>query len=688
MKSLQEFFFRATALRRPAMRALIFGAVLAIAASQGSVADDLDYADLSLEDLMAAEVTSVARKRQRVSDTAAAVFVIRQDDIRRSGARTIPELLRMVPGLEVARIDADATAVSARGFNSRLSTKLLVLIDGRWVYTPSAGSVLWGQIGVPLEQIERIEVVRGPGAATWGANAVNAVINIITKHAADTLGPAAAARLESNSAARAFAQYGSALSESTAARIFAEATSIEPLSDASGGELTGDARAARAGFRIDYEPNERDAVTVQGDVSRGDFELALAGSIPVPPFRVVRKDQDDFFAGNLLLRWSRTLSEDADFSIQTYIDHLDRQDFVSRSMADVEAIAQTSLASWSSLSLGAGYRFTHDSFASSDVLQVTPNDQDSHWFGAFAQHDAELVQDTLTLSLGGRLEHNRFSGFEAQPSARLLYTPTANHTFWGAASMATRTPSVLETDASYPFGAIPAGAPGNPGPLPLVLTLRGAGDAVDSERLTAFEAGYRGAITDRFNVDIAGYYNEYSDLIATGVSPAGAMVTVDPATGATIVANTAVSGNFAAAKAYGVEIAADVTLTDWWRLKAAATHQRLDYDFDEAALMDASVDYSGLSPTTSVSLRSQMDLTDDIEFDVWLRHVGELDGVGVEAHTDLDLRLGWRVTDSVEISLVGRNLLSERREEFSDPFYPAPRGNVERSAYFSANVRF
>ena len=397
------------------------------------------YADLSLEDLMAAEIVSVARKRQRMSETAAAVFIIDRDDIRRSGARSIPDLLRLVPGMEVAQIDAGEMAISARGFNSRLSTKLLVLIDGRWVYTPAAGSVLWAQVGVPLEQIERIEVIRGPGAATWGANAVNAVINIITVHTADSIGGKAAFRLESNGAKRAFAQYGASLDESSALRLHAEVLTGEPLTGTDGKPLTDEIFQARAGLRADRDRKNGDAFTLQAEISGGSFDSELLAPLAVPPFLTEVQGEGDFLAGHLLARWTRILPDDGQISAQAYIDHFDRTDFLARSMADFEVIATMSLTDWSETTLGGGYRLTHADFIHDGYVRVDPQTYTSHWFGAFVQNDARFLDDRLKLSLGARLEHNDFSGFEFQPSARILFSPLEDHLVWGAVSWAART---------------------------------------------------------------------------------------------------------------------------------------------------------------------------------------------------------------------------------------------------------
>ncbi len=450
---------------------LAFAALVAVAPYAAAGAEtpaDVDFTALSLEELMDVEVTSVSKRPQRLADAAAAIFVITQEDIRRPGATNIPELLRMVPGVEVARIDANKWAVSVRGFNARFSNKLLVLIDGRSVYSPLFSSVFWDIHDLVLEDIERIEVIRGPGATMWGANAVNGVINIITRSAKDTQGALLSGGGGTEQRAFGTARYGGRIGDNLYYRGYVKAAKLDDGALASGDDGADGFHQSRSGFRLDWEPRDEDTLTLAGDLYRLDNGTTDASHpLFVPPYLSTWDDRGKAEGGSILANWSRHLSADAGLCGSADVIEADLQhDF--------------SPLSGHRLVWGLGYRYTHTASDSTLYMRPSPANRSESLFSAFVQDEISLITDQLSLTLGSKFEHNDASGFEVQPTARLLWTPSPNHSLWAAVSRAVRTPSVSERDADLTAVVIPPGTPENPGPLPVEVALVG-NDAIDSE---------------------------------------------------------------------------------------------------------------------------------------------------------------------------------------------------------------
>ena len=611
---------------------------------------------LSLEDLLSTDVTSVARKRQTVSESAAAVFVINQEDIRRSGATNIPELLRMAPGVDVAALGGGGYSVGIRGFDGRFSNKVLVLVDGRSIYLSTLSSVLWDQQMTPVEDIERIEVVRGPGGAIWGANAVDGVINIITKHAVDTQGGEATLKADDKDGARAFVRYGARVGATGVLRVYATGAQQRTIGD----NLYDRRDGLQTGFRYDAEPSQTDSFTLQGDAQMGDFKT-LSNAITQGAFT----DTDDGRSSdaNLLARWTRDFDATDGVSVQAYYDRVTRSEYgldASRDQYDVDISNHFLLGSRQSIVWGVEYQRDQD-HTTTGLFAFSPANQVEDVYSAFLQ-DEIAVAPKLKISLGGKLEHNIYSGLELQPSVRAIWNE-ADWSFWGAVSRSVRTPSRFEADALF---ASSTPSPSSQGVATNVTT---------SEKVIAYELGWRRSLTSRVDIDLAGYHNDYTDLLIH--EP----LYVD---GAAVVLVTVPIGS---GHSTGAEAALNAKMTDRWTLKFAG--DLLDLKIKTGlptGVLDPFVD-QGLSPRSQLSVRSWFDVTPDIDVDLWLRHVSSLGRGDTPAYTNLDLRVAWRLTAHLELTARGENLLGPQRTEMA-PIGGAAPTLVQRRAELGLAARF
>ena len=621
-------------------------------------------AELSLEELLEAEVTSVAKRPQRVEDAPAAVFVISQEDIRRSGATTLPELFRMVPGMEVADLASGNAAVTARGFNDRFSNKLLVLVDGRAIYLSTLSGVLWDQQLPPVEDIQRIEVVRGPGATLWGANAVNGVINIVTKHPADTLGGAVTVRGTGDGDIRAYGRYGAQIGPSGALRAYVVGHRSEGIALSGPDYRYDESSAAQAGMRFDIEPSSTDAFTLQFDVHRGEADISrpigLAAAV-LPGTGLI-----EFSGYNVLGRWTRTEPGEGSRSLQVYWDHVERSEAGLdgvRDLFDVDFSQHFRLGDHHDIVWGAGYRWNSDEVTTAPGLAFAPPSRTDSWYGAYVEDTIAVVPSRLRVSVGAKVEYNDYTGFEFQPSVRGIWTDPGGWSAWAAVSRAVRTPSRLETALTVhdPFVAI---AP--------ALDL-------ESEELVAWEAGWRGRLGDRVTLDLAAYWQDYDNLV---------IWSAQPATGPGQPFLTLRYANGGEAHTYGAEAALDARLTDRWTVKLAASTVRMDVERTGFTAPGVGTFDPGNSPRWQASLRSWYDVTDNIDFDFWLRRTEGLKSGGVDAYTNLDVRLAWRATPAIEFVLVGENLIGGDRVEMIQTGLQSPTALVERKVWLAAAFRY
>jgi len=621
-------------------------------------ADAPDLTELSLEELMNVnvEATSVARKPQRVSKSAAAVYVITSEEIRRSGLTTIPEILRHVPGLEVARVSSNTWAITSRGFNSQFSNKLLVLVDGRTVYTPLFSGVYWDVQDLLLEDVERIEVIRGPGGTLWGANAVNGVINIITRPAHETLGGLGSAGAGTEERWHAGARFGLKLGRSTALRAWSQWADHEGQYDAADTGIEDDWNQGRAGFRADGAITDASSFTLQGDAYRGGFDGPAVVRSITAPFQSIVKVDGFVSGGNVLGRFNHVFSADADLSLQAYVDSYrrDSADIFQRvDTADVDFENRFRLSPGNEITWGLGYRrFKTVLRGTFDVMLTDDHRTDDLW-SAFVQDEITIVPERLALTLGSKFELNDFTGYEYLPSARVAFTPDERQTLWASVSRAVRTPAVAEDAGIISFGVIP-GAP------PTVVQVQG-NEELQSERVIAYEAGWRTQPWDQVSFDLAAFLNDYSRL--SSVEPGAPFFS-----GGAIVAPL-VFGNGLYGRTWGAEVASQWNATPDWSLRAgyaflAASIRRAPGSSDP--LNEDSIE--GSFPTHQAQLRSFWRPAETLELDASLYYVDRLPAQDADQYLRGDLRIGWRPTRRSELSLLVHGLLHQREREFESTF--------------------
>lgn len=613
------------------------------------------FADMSIEELMNEPVTSVSKKESPLMDSPAAITVISAEDIRRSGFTSIPEALRMVPGMNVARINANEWAISARGFNAQYANNLLVLMDGRTVYTPSFGGVHWNVQDVVLEDLDRIEVIRGPGATLWGANAVNGVINIITKSAEETQGLLASTLYGTEDQPTTSLRYGGQLATNLFYRAYVKYANRDGLVDSAGNGTPDDWDMLRGGLRLDWKPTVNDRFTLQGDRYGGDAgENSTTVSLK-PPFSQSDDVTHHNAGGNVLARWTHDFSTSSQLELQTYYDHFRHGDSTlieTRDTFDVDLQHRIGLGARHDIVWGGRYRHTADRLTPSFGLTFTPERRQDQLFSTFVQDEITLVEERLHLTLGSKFEHNDYTGFEVQPSARLLWKPTSKQAVWSAVSRAVRTPTRFEENVRLNLAAFQP--PGSP---PILLSMFGNPD-LDSERLIAHELGYRIGIAKRLSFEVAGFYNRYDDLVDSEpgadrfeASPPPAHLLLGP-----LVRQNSGSGN-----TYGVETSAQWKMNDRSSLVAG-------YTLLKSSLGSASDNRTG--PQNQFHLRLYRDLPHHLEFNSAVYYVDRVETLAGGAtavfpsYVRLDVGMAWRPTESLEIGVWGQNLLENQHSEF------------------------
>jgi iron complex outermembrane receptor protein len=639
------------------------------AATLGAVLPD-DLTDLSMEALMDIEVTSVSKKPQKQSAAAAAIFVITNDDLRRWGVTNIPEALRRVPGIDVAKIDASKWAITSRGFNSRFANKLLVLIDGRSVYTPLFAGVYWDNQDVVLQDVERIEVIRGPGGTLWGANAVNGVINIITKSSADTQGDMVSVTAGNEVKGIGVARHGGKFRNGVNYRVYAKYSDYDE--GYSSGDAHDDWRTGQLGFRSDWIQTDRDSVTLQGDYYRGKAGQQVSistGQQPTSISQVVDDTETD--GGNLLFRWSHMIDKSADFALQVYYDHVGLDGKVlyeDRDTFDIDFQHHFRWREHHDVVWGFDYRFTHDNTDSNPSFELDPSSRSVNLYSIFMQDEISL-RDNLHLTLGTKLEHNAFSDFEYQPSIRLAWGLTASQTLWGSVSRAVRTPARGEQDVLLRLA-----------PDPGIPTYVEGNDDYDSEVLTAYEIGYRLNYHNTWSFDAAVFYNNYDELRT--LDP-----TIDPGPPPSV---RLPFDNNMSGETYGLELASQWQVRNGWRLNASYSWLDMKLRLDNNSADTVSKSSEDASPSSKAAIWSAFDFGKNLQFDAALRYVGdiEVNGVEIDSYVEADLRLGWEARPGLELSLIGQNLLDNHHPEFLPDFIQTRPTEVERSIYGRVSWNF
>ncbi len=624
---------------------------------------------LSLEDLLAQNVFSVSGIDEEMFTSPAAITVITAEDIRRSGHRNLPEVLRMVPGLHVARLNSHTWAISSRGFSQVFSSKMLVLIDGRTVYTPFFSGVEWDVQNVPLENIERIEVIRGPGATIWGANAVNGVINVVTKEAKDTQGGLVTAGGGTFEEVFGMIRYGFELNDATWIRMYGQYFNRDQLPAVDDHDPATDDKEPhdewnmfQGGFRLDQERDNGYSLTLQGDAYYSNH-LGRFGSQPIPvtPFSMSGVDDMRVSGANLLFRLSRKVTDESEWSLQGYYDRVVRDDPFTierdENTFDVEFRHHFPLGDRQGILWGAGYRLVTDSVQNTFLFRLNPNDRKASTFSAFLQDTVTLVEDRLILMVGSKFQHNDYTGFEIQPSIRLSWTLDDKQTIWSAVSRAVRVPSRIDSDWDLTIAFIP---------FPSVTPLRLLGNRdLDSEELIAYETGYRVRPLDNLSLDITAFYNDYDELIESIPSPTDPFaITIE---------------NAQHAESYGVEVSAKWDITNSWRVTGNYSFLRLQYHGPEDKRRE------DRDPKHQFNMLSQLNITDDLELNTGLYYVDSRHRLDVSSYIRADLGLTLRPTENLEFTIWGQNLLDSEHVEFINPSGSLEPGSIERSVYGMIN---
>lgn len=612
------------------------------------LSSDPEFDEILSRDIYDLTVTSVAKRSQRLSDTAAAIYVITQEELRRAGIYSIPEALRLVPGMQVARQSTDHWAVSARGFNSTLNNKLLVLIDGRAIYTPVFSGVYWGDQSISINDIDRIEVIRGPGASLYGANAVNGVVNIITKSAEDTQGNmlSATATIQGNGVYEA--RHGGKIKDNTYYRTYAQ------YYDAANWYR------GRAGFRLDGKAEGSDTYTIQGDAYGGEQDAKLNTPTITSPFLQSVASRDDTYGANILGRWNHKIAKGSDISVQAYMDHYARleSNFDQHvSNADVQFQHSLRVNDRNNFIWGGGARLSYLQLDGTFSANVNDRYDMHEILSAFVQDEYALVANVLYMTLGSKLEYNDYTGIEAQPSVRLAWHPTHNQTVWGAISRAVRTPSSIEEDVSL-LSLV------TQGPL-TEYRIMGNPDQ-KSEELIAYELGHKIQVNHSLSFDTSLFYNDFDKLQTIG--SAGASFT--GSNGNTVIPYMV--NNLGFGHVYGAELSTTWNVNKDWRLSGSYTYLKMNLDVKPgtATTLEAG---ERLAPRNQFSIQSYYNISETVHWDNMIYYVSHITQP-VGAYVRYDTRIAWMVKPGLEISLIGRNLLDPH------PEFPAnPQTEVDRS---------
>ncbi|MGA1867678.1 MAG: TonB-dependent receptor plug domain-containing protein [bacterium] len=650
-----------------------------------------DLISLELEELLELKVLTATRRPDSIYESPAAVYVLTQEDIRRSGMTLLPECLRMVPGMQVARMSSSDWAISSRGFQRQYSNKLLVLIDGRSIYTPLFSGVFWDTYETIMEDIDRIEVVRGPGGALWGANAVNGIVSIVTKSAEETQGFLVSMGGGMMEKGLGGIRYGGTLRQGLYYRLFFKYAERDELINASEEGCRDEWIARRGGYRIDWDISGIDSLSLKGDIYEGDLGIPFKLATTAPPYYVISEGAA-FDGKTMQVSWKRSFSESSTMTLQAHYDDDDRifplgdQDLDTY---DIDFQHSTEIGHRHELMWGLGYRASLFEFRPENVLEFYNNKDEYILYSCFLQDRIALKLDRLYLTLGSKFEHNNSTGFESQPSIRLLWHCRKNQACWAALSRAVRTPARIERDIQVLAGVAPIPPPAPSGTHAYYYFL---GDTeVDSEDLTAYELGYRAKIGDRCSFDIALFYHDYDNLIIG--TPGRIDFEEDESAGHLVV--PLIFKNEDEGESYGAELAINWRVSDKWRITPGYT-----YLYSKQGVYQSENFIK--EPPHRVYIRSWLNLARNFECDTSLYYVDNtsatdlwdpitntlVEGDDIPSYIRLDIRLGWRPYKNLEISMIGQNLTEEHHLENPPTFLGEQKGEIPRSFYGSMTWRF
>ena len=642
-----------------------------LAINAGATTPANEFLDLDLSQLMRVKVTSVTKRPQELNESAAAVFVISQEDIKRSGVTSIPELFRMVPGIQVARISANKWAITSRGFNGFFANKLLVLMDGRSIYTPAFSGVYWDSQDYLLEDIDRIEVIRGPGTTMWGANAVNGVINIITKKANATIGSLVSVGGGKEEKAMTGLRYGHQLNQHNAARLYLTMHDRDSLELHNSNQDSGDNWISyQGGFRLDG--NKEDEVwTIQGDLQQGDNNQHLINlSLTQPPWSYSAEDNYDTQNWNVLGRWRHNFSTNNSTTLQLYYDRAKRDEFyLDQDHHTVDLDFQHLFhTNRHHIIWGLGWRTIRSIFTNTFQVTLTPATLRHNLYSGFLQDEISLGRK-VKFTLGSKVEHNDYTGIEVQPSGRLIWQVAQNQRLWGAISRAVRTPSEIESYGRMVTYVIP-------GITPTIVSLNGNTN-YGSEKVLTYEAGYRYAPMSKLSIDLTAFYNNYDDLRATSKVGTDWQFT-----------------NKMSGFNRGLELASTWQPQHWLSMQLAYSYIKGSFT-STTDNSSAKVAEEG-TPRHQLSLRSGLKFNDQWRSDLWLRYMDKLtvastnalsSHIVVDDYLELDINLSWQMRPNLQFQLVGRNLLNASHLEFVQESFTSAT-EIERSLYAKANWSF
>lgn len=663
-----EIDSRRTTLRI-AVSLLLFAGL--IKGDQGSQGSEGGLKGLSLEQLGNIEVTTASKQPVKVARTPAAIYVITQEDIRRSGATSIPEVLRLAPGVEVARIDAVKWSVGIRGFGSRLSRAVLVVIDGRTVYSPLYAGVYWEVQDTLMEDVDRIEIIRGPGATIWGPNAVNGVINIITKSSKETHGELVSAGGGNEQRFLNF-RYGAGHGTNFNYRVYGKAFTRGPEFH-SDHQNFDDWQMGQGGFRMDWELQGGDAVTLQGDLYKGAIGESISVATESTARPTIVQQDGQLSGGNLLGRWRHILKDGSDLQVQTYYDRTSRNEAnlaEKRDTFDIDFLHHKTLARRHELLWGAGVRFSAGRIPPVvPTIVFTPENRTDTLYSAFVQDEIQLLGEGqgLWLTIGSKFVRTDFSGFDAEPSVRLLWTPSSRQTWWTSVTRAIRTPSDVEETLT---------ATGLVSTDPLTTIRIEPNRKFLPETMLGYEAGFRRLLASKLYVDITAFHNRYNNL--ESVESALPLFQTSPPPPQLVI--PLFLGNGLQGSTSGFEIAPDWRPVTWWRLNSSYAYLHMDLKTKPGSLDTVTVrSIGGSSPHHQVVLQSSLELPKSLEFSQTYRYVSDLPSQFVASYGTADVRLSWHRIQHFEFSLVGQNLLQPHHAEYGGD--PGTLVGIKRNVY-------
>lgn len=656
-------------LNRVLLAAMLTTSGIATEKVNAAVEAAADLADLGIEQLMNMEVSTASKKQQKLTETASAVFVLTSDDIKRSGATTLPELLLKTPGVFGGQVNSHASAIGIRGLGGQWTNNLLVLIDGRSVYTRTFSGVYWDSYNIPLEDIDRIEVIRGANAALWGANAVNGVINILTKTSSATQGTLLRATAGTEGNSDIAVRQGGSLGEFGFGRVYASGERHGDSDLYGGGNADDHWRASRAGFRADWDLRSGDRLTLQGDASQSNTHSPhltpsqlVSGN--VAPIDLGVRSPASSHAHSLLANWTHAYALTSEWSVQLDWSHTDRNEFVSLCEDNVNLNVQHRFQPVAQHDVVWGFStlYRRDRSDPTDYFRFDPSDSSDTHSSLFFQDEVALADNQYHLIVGSRFEHDPFNGWEMQPNLRALWNISEEQKVWAAVSHSARTPSRVDRDVvtSIPLTVnVPSF-----GIVPTTIAVQGNPD-FKTEKTLSYELGYRIRPTDSISFDLALFHSHYTDMRSIELG------NIVP--GPTGVAISLPMGNSMESETKGGELTANWAVYNDWRLQAFWSELRVHITNPGSAL-NPDYGYSGAYPERQVGLRSDWDLAPRWSFNLQLKYVSEqpapfnqslIRGGKTPAFIDTDLRIAWQVTNELELALVGKNLFDNSRLEFS-----------------------